>query len=85
MKVRVNLSLINYIGFFKTVVEKGIIFKVRMTDIAERSVEFSEELSPEEIQSVEDEDQEQAESEHSPNQGEGDTENKLGRLSLPLT
>jgi hypothetical protein len=38
----------NYEGYFKTIVANGIPFKVRLTDLAKRSVEFKEELDPRE-------------------------------------
>lgn len=37
----------NFDGFFKTVTEKGIPFKVRYTNITEKSVQNVQELSPE--------------------------------------
>ena len=54
----------NYEGFFKTVVESGVVFKVRHTDITEMSVLFDKEVVNEEIN----EDQNQLEINEAPEQ-----------------
>jgi hypothetical protein len=42
----------NFEGFFKTVVDKGIPFRVRFTDVAELSVQFDKEIDPEEAEAM---------------------------------
>lgn len=39
-KAKNKQLVMNYEGYFKTVIENGIVYKVRMTDLAKMSVEF---------------------------------------------
>ena len=53
----------NYEGFFKNIIVDGIPFRVRLTDLAKRSVEFRDEIDPGEHLGDADLDQEELEQE----------------------
>lgn len=75
----------NFEGFFKTVIERGIPFKVRYTNITEKSVENIQELIPEEGEDNFDAEGEgQLENDGEENEGEYQNED-YGKLFFPYS
>ena len=66
----------NYEGFFKNIIVEGIPFRVRLTDLATRSVEFRDEIDPKECLGDADLEQDELEQERRENHEREGEENE---------